>query len=227
MDFAQGKKAAIMEKTGASALFKKGRLGMERCSWCMGNELLMEYHDREWGVPLHNDQGQFEFLMMEVMQCGLNWNMVLQKRQVFRQCFDQFDYHKIAAYAPADAERILQTPGMIRSPRKVQAVIHNAQCFLQVQSEFGSFSEYLWEFCGGSPILYAGHQKGRLPAQNGLSQRLSADLKRRGFKYLGPVTVYSHLQACGVINDHAEHCFCYQALLARYPVCRKRRDREA
>lgn len=199
---------------------------MERCNWCLCNEKMIKYHDEEWGVPLHDDKKQFEFLMMEVMQCGLNWNMMIQKREIFRQCFDDFDYKKVADYNEGDIQRILDTQGMIRSRRKIEAVIHDARCFLKVQEEFGSFSTYLWDFSRGKTILYAGHQKGMIPAKNGLSDMVSKDLKKRGFKYLGSVTVYSHLQACGIINDHVETCFRYADILENYPVVRKRKDGE-
>lgn len=195
---------------------------MERCGWCLCNEKMTRYHDEEWGVPLHDDQKQFEFLMMEVMQCGLNWNMMIQKREIFRACFDGFDYNKIAAYGEADVERILSADGMIRSRRKIEAVIHNARCFQAIREEYGSFSEYLWGYTKGKSVLYAGHQKGRLPAKNALSDQVSADLRRRGFKYLGSVTVYSHLQACGLINDHLETCFRYRALTEQFPTVHKR-----
>ena len=195
---------------------------MERCGWCLCNEKMTRYHDEEWGVPLHDDQKQFEFLMMEVMQCGLNWNMMIQKREIFRACFDGFDYNKIAAYGEADVERILSADGMIRSRRKIEAVIHNARCFQAIREEYGSFSGYLWGYTKGKSVLYAGHQKGRLPAKNALSDQVSADLRRRGFKYLGSVTVYSHLQACGLINAHLETCFRYRALTEQFPTVHKR-----
>lgn len=195
---------------------------MERCGWCLCNEKMVKYHDEEWGIPLHDDQKQFEFLMMEVMQCGLNWNMMIQKREIFHQCFDGFDYDKIAVYGEEDIERILTVEGMIRSRRKVEAVIHNARCFQTIREEHGSFSKYLWDYSKGKTILYAGHQKGMIPAKNSLSDQVSKDLKKRGFKYLGSVTVYSHLQACGIINDHVEGCFRYQDIVSNYPVVKKR-----
>lgn len=200
---------------------------MERCPWCLGNEEMIRYHDEEWGVPVHDDRKQFEFLMMEVMQCGLNWNMMIQKREVFRACFDDFDFEKVAAYDEGDIERILGTEGMIRSRRKVEAVIHNAQCFQKIQTEFGSFCEYIWGFTKGETYLYMGHQKGSIPASNGLSNRVSADLKKRGLKYMGPVTVYSHLQACGIINDHWESCFRYWELLSCADIVWKRQEYES
>lgn len=199
---------------------------MERCPWCLCNEKMTRYHDEEWGIPLHDDYRQFEFLMMEVMQCGLNWNMMIQKREIFRQCFDGFDYDKVAAYGDGDVERILAAEGMIRSRRKVEAVIHNARHFREIREEYGSFSRYIWSFSKGKTILYAGHQKGRIPASNKLSDEVSRDLKKRGFKYMGSITVYSHLQACGVINDHGEGCFRYKDIIENYPTVRKRDVRQ-
>lgn len=199
---------------------------MERCEWCLCNEKMTKYHDEEWGVPLYDDKKQFEFLMMEVMQCGLNWNMMIQKREVFRSCFDGFDYEKVMKYDESDVAQIMATEGMIRSPRKIRAVIHNAECFMKIREEFGSFCDYLWSYSSGKTILYAGHHKGILPAKNGLSDRISKDLKKRGFKYMGSITVYSHLQACGIINDHIETCFRYRYIIENYPVVRKRRDEE-
>lgn len=199
---------------------------MERCPWCTCNEKMIRYHDEEWGVPVYDDQKQFEFLMMEVMQCGLNWNMMIQKREIFRECFDRFDYNKVAEYQEAEIERILNTEGMIRSRRKIEAVIHNARCFQKIREEFGSFSDYIWGFTGGKTYLYTGHQKGEIPARNGLSDRISKDLKKRGLKYMGSITVYSHLQACGIINDHLETCGRYRELLAVTDAVKKRRDKE-
>lgn len=199
---------------------------MDRCPWCTCNEKMIRYHDEEWGVPVYDDQKQFEFLMMEVMQCGLNWNMMIQKREIFRECFDRFDYNKVAEYQEAEIERILNTEGMIRSRRKIEAVIHNARCFQKIREEFGSFSDYIWRFTGGKTYLYTGHQKGEIPARNGLSDQISKDLKKRGLKYMGSITVYSHLQACGIINDHLETCGRYRELLAVTDAVKKRRDKE-
>ena len=199
---------------------------MQRCNWCLCNEKMIKYHDEEWGIPLYDDKKQFEFLMMEVMQCGLNWNMMIQKRDIFHECFDGFDYEKIAGYQESDIQRIFNTDGMIRSRRKIEAVINNAKCFMKIIDEFGSFCKYLWSYSDGKTILYQGHQKGKIPAQNGLSDKISKDLKKRGFKYLGSVTVYSHLQACGMINDHTEECFRYTEIVQNYPTIRKRKDNE-
>lgn len=199
---------------------------MERCIWCLCNEKMIRYHDEEWGIPVYDDRKQFEYLMLEVMQCGLNWNMMIQKREIFRECFDNFDFDKIASYTESDVERVMKTEGMIRSERKIRAVISNAKCFQKIREEFGTFSNYLWNYSKGKTILYAGHQKGKIPAKNGLSDKISKDLKKRGFKYLGSVTVYSHLSSCGIINDHVENCFRYKDILENYPVVRKRKDNE-
>ena len=191
---------------------------MKRCPWCMINDRETKYHDNEWGVPIHNDIKQFEYLMLEVMQCGLSWDTVLKKREIFRGCFDGFDFDKIAAYTERDIERILSTEGVIRSRRKIEAVVNNARCFQRIREEFGSFSEYLWGWTGGKTLLYKGHELGDIPASNPLSERIGKDLKKRGMKYLGGVTVYSHLQACGIINDHLRDCHCYKKLIKQYPV---------
>ena len=196
---------------------------MAYCDWDTTSELNIRYHDTEWGVPLHDDRGQFEFLMMEVMQCGLNWNMMIQKREIFRACFQNFDYDKIARYDETDIERIMSTPGMIRSPRKIQAVIHNARCFQKIRETCGSFSAFLWAYSDGRTILYNHHAEGYIPVSNGLSDRISQDLKRRGFKFLGTITMYSHLQACGIINDHSLDCPRYRESVENYPTVRKRR----
>ena len=199
---------------------------MERCQWCLGSEKMISYHDKEWGLPLYDDQKQLEFLMMEVMQCGLNWNMMIQKREIFRECFHNFDFEKIASYDESDIERIMAFDGMIKSRRKIEAVVNTARCFQKIREEFGSFSDYIWGYSKNKIILYSGHQKGNTPSRNGLSDIISKDLKKRGFKYLGSVTVYSHLQAAGIINDHIEGCFRYKDIIDSYPVVHKRRDKE-
>ena len=186
---------------------------MNRCPWCLINDLETKYHDEEWGVPVHDDQKQFEFLMLEVMQCGLSWDIVLKKREIFRSCFDNFDYDKVAEYDQQDIERIMNTSGMIRSQRKIEAVIGNASCFQKIREEFGSFSDYLWGWTDGKILLYKGHELGNIPAQNELSDKISKDLKKRGMKYLGSITVYSHLQASGIINDHIKECDCFNRLI--------------
>lgn len=193
---------------------------MNRCPWCLGTEKMTRYHDEEWGAPVHDDRKQFEFLMLEAMQCGLSWNLMIEKREIFRACFSDFDYDDIAAFNEEDVQRILEYPGMIRSPRKIRAIINNACCFQQVRREFGSFDGWLWGFAQGKTILYDGHENGNLPAANGLSDKVARELKRRGFKYLGSVTVYAHLQACGIINDHLKSCFRYNEIIKNHPIIR-------
>ncbi len=177
----------------------------KRCSWANGDPLLELYHDEEWGRPLFDDKTQFEFLCMEVMQCGLSWMTVLRKREALRAAFDGFDYEKIAAYKEEKIQEILKDPGVIRSRRKIEAIVHNAQCFLELQTQETSFSKYLWDFVDGLPLRYPEGQRGGPTSQ--LSDQVSADLKRRGFRFLGSVTVYAHLQAAGIINDHEDNCF--------------------
>lgn len=195
---------------------------MAYCDWGL-DEVNKRYHNEEWGVPLHDDRGQFEFLMMEVMQCGLSWGLMMKKREIFRTCFDNFEYDKIAAYGETDIERIMNTEGMIRSRRKIEAIIHNARRFQKIREEYGSFSDWLWSYSDGKTILYNGHEKGQIPVSNGLSDKVSKELRRRGFKYLGSITVYSHLQACGIINDHGDECPCYKRINDAYPTVYKRR----
>ncbi len=198
------------------------------CGWADVNERNKIYHDTEWGIPVHDDKKMFEHLMLECMQCGLSWDLMLKKREVFRFCFDGFDYDKIAEYGEDDIQRILGTEDMIKSPRKIAAVINNAKCFQRVREEFGSFCNYIWGFSDNKTILYNGHNKvgGKIPVSNGLSKQISKDLKKRGFKYVGEVTIYSHLQACGIINDHDEGCPCFKIINAMQPTVNKRRDKE-
>ena len=189
-----------------------------RCAWCCDGGLNQSYHDQEWGILLHDDQKHFEFLMLEVMQCGLSWTLMLKKREIFRQCFNNFDYHKIAAYTENDIDRILNTEGMIKSRRKVCAIIHNARCFLQIIEEYGSFDSFIWAFTDNQTYIYPKHHRGEWEAKNELSDRVSAALKKRGFKYLGSITVFSHLQACGIINDHDPNCWMYDELIRQTNV---------
>ena len=175
---------------------------------------------------MHDDRRQFEYLMMEVMQCGLSWQIVINKREIFRSCFDNFDFNKIADYNTQDIERIMHTEGMIKSPRKIAAIIHNAQKFLDIRAEFGSFDAYLWAYTDGKTVLYDKHGDGYIPVSNGLSAAISKDLKKRGFKYMGEITIYSHLQACGIINDHDQNCPRYHYINTHFPTIRKHLDAE-
>ena len=191
---------------------------MGYCAWADINEANRHYHDTEWGVPVRDDRRMFEHLTLECLQCGLSWDLMLKKREIFRHCFDGFDFDRIADYDEADVERILKTEGMIRSPRKIRAVINNARCCLKVREEFGSLCAYVWSWSAGKTILYEGHEDGPVPVSNGLSDRLSRDMKRRGFRYVGPVTIYSHLQACGIINDHDRNCPRRRSIADSYPT---------
>ena len=196
---------------------------MSYCNWGETSELNLKYHDEEWGVPVFDDRTQFEYLMMEVMQCGLNWNMMINKREIFRKCFDNFDFDKIADYNTNDIKRIMNTAGMIKSERKIAAIINNAKCFQKIREEFGSFCNYIWRYSDNKTILYEKHNEGYIPVSNGLSDKISKDLKKRGFKYMGTITIYSHLQASGIINDHDENCPRYNYINSNYPTIKKRR----
>ena len=185
--------------------------------WKNSSAEMISYHDKEWGVPTHEDQKLFEYLLLESMQAGLSWALILRKRETLRSCFANFSPEKVAALTEEDIAKIMHTENMIRSERKIRAMVQNAKVFLALQKEEGSFDAYLWKFSGGKSLCYRGHEKGEMPAKNALSEAISKDLKKRGFQYTGPVIVYSFLQASGVINDHEEDCPCYQALRKAYP----------
>ena len=187
------------------------------CQWKNSSAEMISYHDKEWGVPTHEDQKLFEYLLLESMQAGLSWALILRKRETLRSCFANFSPEKVAAFTEEDIARIIHTENMIKSERKIRAMVQNAKAFLALQKEKGSFDAYLWSFSGGKSLCYQGHEKGEMPAKNALSETISKDLKKRGVQYTGPVIVYSFLQASGVINDHEEDCPCYQALRKAYP----------
>ena len=200
---------------------------MGYCGWAFLNERNREYHDREWGLPVRDDdRTMFEHLSLECLQCGLSWDLMLKKREVFRRCFEDFSYERIALFGEADVRRILETEGMLRSDQKVRAVIGNARCCLRIREEFGSLCDYFWSWTGGKSIIYEGHPQGRIPVSNGLSDRIGRDLKKRGFRFVGPVTVYSHLQACGLINDHASDCPRFREIGEAFPMARMEPDLE-
>ena len=186
---------------------KKGH--NRRCPWTGDDELMIDYHDREWGVPLHEDRALFEFLILEGMQAGLSWSTILNKRENFRRAFHGFDPVKVARYKEQDESRLLSDAGIIRNAQKVRAAINNAQRFLEVQKEFGTFDGYIWRFVGGRPIRNRFRSLSDLPAKTELSDRVSEDLKRRGFKFAGSTIVYAHMQATGMVNDHLVSCFRY------------------
>lgn len=180
-----------------------------RCSWCGNDPLYIKYHDEEWGVPIKDDKTLFEFLILETFQAGLSWITILRKRENFRQAFDNFDYEKIAKYDQAKIDSLLQNEGIIRNKLKVHSAVTNAQAFMEVQEEFGSFSNYIWGFVNNKPIKNTLKSHTDAPATTPLSDALSKDLKKRGFKFVGSTVVYAHMQATGMVNDHIESCFRY------------------
>lgn len=184
-----------------------------RCPWCEANDLLRQYHDEEWGVIRHDDRVHYENLLMEAMQCGLSWNLVLQKREILRQCFAGFDYDQVAEFTDADVDRIMATEGMVRSERKIRGVIGNTKVFLDIQKEYGSFDKYIWSFTDNKVIIFRGEQ----PTQCEASRNLAADLKKRGAKFLGPVVLHSHMEALGLIMAHSPECWRYREFMASRP----------
>lgn len=180
-----------------------------RCHWCVGDSLYETYHDEEWGVPVYDDASLFEFLTLETFQAGLSWITVLKKRENFRDAFDSFDYKKIAKYNQEKIDSLLQNKGIIRNKLKVNAAVTNAQAFIEIQREFGSFSKYIWGFVNGEPIKNKFKSLNEIPANTPLSDQISKDLKKRGFKFVGTTVVYAHMQATGMVNDHETSCFRY------------------
>jgi len=180
-----------------------------KCGWCVGDDLYEAYHDKEWGVPVFDDATLFEFLILETFQAGLSWITILRKRDNFRKAFDRFDYKKIAKYKQDKIESLLQDAGIVRNKLKINATISNAQAFIKIQDEFGSFSKYIWDFVDGKPIKNTLKNAQDAPANTALSDALSKDLKKRGFKFVGSTVVYAHMQATGMVNDHEIDCFRY------------------
>ncbi len=184
----------------------------ERCNWATNSPLMMKYHDEEWGVPLHDDRTLFEFLVLEGFQAGLSWQIVLNKREAFRKSFDGFDPEIIANYGAERLEELLQNKDIIRNRLKIAASVVNAQCFLETQNEFGSFDNYIWDFLNGKPLINSFNTMKDVPAKTPLSDKISADLKKRGFKFVGSTIVYAHMQATGMVNDHLTGCFRYEEI---------------
>ncbi|WP_339833352.1 DNA-3-methyladenine glycosylase I [uncultured Flavobacterium sp.] len=178
-----------------------------RCYWCEKDDLYRDYHDNEWGKPVYDDDNLFEFLILETFQAGLSWYTILAKRENFRKAFDNFDYKKIAQYDDSKIEELLQNVGIIRNKLKVKATISNAIAFMEIQKEFESFSKYIWGFVDGKPIDNKPKTTQEVPATTALSDAISKDLKKRGFKFVGSTVMYAHMQATGMINDHVEDCF--------------------
>lgn len=180
---------------------------LKRCGWCVGDPLYEAYHDTEWGVPVLDDQTLFEFLILETFQAGLSWITILRKRENFREALDGFNYEKIADYSEEKIEELLLNAGIIRNKLKVRATVTNAQAFMKVQEEFGSFSAYIWEFVQGKPINNKVENYKEMPPTTSVSDALSKDLKKRGFKFVGSTVMYAHMQATGMVNDHEVSCF--------------------
>lgn len=186
--------------------------GLTRCGWCGNDPLYIKYHDTEWGVPVTDDRSLFEFLILEGAQAGLSWITILKKREAYRRAFDNFEARKVAAYNEARINQLLNNPGIIRNRRKIEAAVRNAQVFLKVQAEWGSFAEYLWGFVDYRPIRNNWETLKEVPAQTVESQALSRDLQQRGFKFVGPTICYAFMQAVGMVNDHLVDCFRHDAI---------------
>ena len=179
-----------------------------RCGWCEKDDLYRNYHDNEWGKPVYDDETIFEFLVLESFQAGLSWYTILSKRENFRKAFDDFNYKKIAKYNAEKVEELMNDTSIIRNRLKINATINNAQKFMEVQKEFGTFSKYIWSFVNGTPIVNSPVELKDVPATTEISNALAKDLKKRGFKFMGSTVVYAHMQATGMVNDHLVDCYC-------------------
>ena len=186
---------------------------MKRCPWCENNELYVKYHDEEWGVPVHDDKKHFEFLILEGVQAGLSWLTILRKRENYRKVYDDFDPAKIAKYDDEKIVRLMNNSGIIRNQRKIEASVNNAQRFIEIQEEFGSFDRYIWSFVNYKPVVNSWKHISEIPSKTELTDRISRNLKKRGFKFVGSTIIYAHLQAIGIINDHIVSCFRYNELI--------------
>ena len=192
---------------------------LKRCEWCESSDLYRTYHDTEWGIPSFADLKHFEFLVLESAQAGLSWITILKKRENYRRAYDGFDPVKVARYGEKKKNALLADPGIVRNRLKIEASINNAVCFLELQKEFGSFSDYIWAFTKGKPIMGKWKTLAEIPAKTDLSDLIAADLKKRGFKFLGSIILYSHMQATGIVNDHLAGCFRYRELKNRKQPC--------
>lgn len=178
-----------------------------RCAWCEKDDLYRNYHDREWGEPVHDDHKMFEFLILETFQAGLSWYTILAKRENFRKAFENFDYEKVSQFSEDKIQTLMLDAGIIRNQLKIRAAVSNAQAYIKVREEFGSFCTYIWNFIGGKPIDHQPKTLKDIPASTPLSDALSKDLKKRGFKFVGTTVVYAHMQATGMVNDHVADCW--------------------
>jgi DNA-3-methyladenine glycosylase I len=184
----------------------------KRCAWVSDDPLMLEYHDREWGVPVHDDRKHFEFLVLEAAQAGLSWAIVLKKREGYRRAFAEFDPEKVARFTERRIEKLVLDPGIVRNRMKIEAAIRNARAFLEIQEEFGSFDSYCWRFVDGQPKVNRWKSMRQIPATSRESDAFSKDLKQRGFGFVGSTVVYAHMQAVGMVNDHLVDCFRYRKL---------------
>jgi DNA-3-methyladenine glycosylase I len=193
-------------------------LQVTRCAWVGDDPLYVVYHDEEWGVPVHDDRLLFEFLALEGAQAGLSWLTILRKREGYRRAFAEFYPSAVAAFGPADIDRLLSDPGIVRNRLKIESAVANARAFLQVQEEFGSFDAYVWGFVGGETLHNEWRTTAEIPAKTPEAERMSADLKKRGFRFVGPTICYAHMQATGMVNDHTVDCFRYRELRPGFRV---------
>lgn len=191
---------------------------MKKCTWALNSPLEEQYHDLEWGVPVHDDRLLFEFLVLEGVQAGLSWSTILKKREGYRLAFDNFEVEKVARYDDKKIDELMSNSDIIRNNLKIQAAIANARAFLDIQQSFGSFDRYIWRFVDDKPIHNAWQTHDELPASTRLSEIMSKDLKKRGFKFVGPTICYAHMQATGMVNDHTIDCFRHQEIKKAYPA---------
>lgn len=185
----------------------------KRCEWPADDELMLRYHDTEWGFPVHDDRKHFEFLLLDAFQAGLSWSIILKKRENFRKAFDNFDHAKIARYREAKIKKLLSNPGIIRNRLKIRSTVTNAKAFLEIQKEFGSFDNFIWQFTGGKQKVNKWKKLSQIPPKSPESDAMSVELKKRGFKFVGSTICYSYMQAAGMVNDHMISCFRYKEVL--------------
>ena len=184
-----------------------------RCAWPTDNPLMIKYHDKEWGVPVHNDRRLFEFLLLEGFQAGLSWNTILNKRENFRNAFDNFDFNKVALYNKHKINSLMKDAGIIRNKLKIESAVTNAEAFIEVRKQFGTFNKYIWGYVNNRTIINKHKKLSDLPASTKLSDLISKDLKKRGFKFVGTTIIYAHMQATGMVNDHTTNCFRYKQII--------------
>jgi len=187
--------------------------GKKSCAWCEGNPLYQSYHDEEWGIPLYDEQKLFEFLILETFQSGLSWITILKKRENFRQAFDHFDYNKISAYDQTKVDQLLSDEGIVRNRLKILATIINAKCFIELRKTEKSFSNFIWNYVNHKPIQNNFEHPNDIPSKTNLAEQISKDLKKKGFKFIGPTVIYAYMQATGMVNDHLVTCFRHKELL--------------